>query len=94
MGSYFYWPKASPYRKGSPPGMEHFDNCPQPGETMIFVPSVLISNTAGTNLDTFGVPEEDQRVEGVCVYVNREKRFARYRYETPRGGEAFECFKF
>ena len=48
----------------------------------------------GFALRSYNVEDMTRTVTGICVYINRDHRFARYRYETELGGVAFECFKF
>lgn len=75
-------------------GTEFGPEGPEIGDKHVFTPAAFFSAITGFALRTFNVDDQARVVTGTCVYINEEHRFARYRYETDLGGEAFECFKF
>jgi len=63
---------------------------PEIGDTRTFVPHDLLDETGLTGYGREG----NGAVTGVCCFVNTRARWARYEYEHPGGGKAWECFKF
>lgn len=67
---------------------------PSIGSTRQFIPDALTAQNGGSMIASYGQDLEQIRVTGVCVYVNRRTRYARYEYPLPCGGKAHECFKY
>ena len=89
---YFYRNEAEQKRKGAP-GMIASGSAPEIGDTSVFIPAAELMQSYGnvTNAQEYIA---SIKVTGVCEYVNAAHHFARYRYPSPGGGSAFECFKF
>ena len=76
------------------PGPPKEAEAPEIGSIRTFIPMALTATNADTAIAGYGIIATAVRVTAECVYVNHKNRYARYRYITPRGEEAFECFKF
>lgn len=63
---------------------------PEIGDTRTFIPHDLLGEEGLTGFGRDG----DGYVTGVCCYVNTRARWARWEYEHPGGGKAWECFKY
>lgn len=70
------------------PGMS-----PEIGDTLEFIPHALWMSCLDSTLRTFARTNEVY-VTGVCCYINRRARWARYVYLQPDGSKAWECFKY
>ena len=66
---------------------------PEIGETKVFIPHALWMSNLGNSLQSYGRGGEIF-VTGVCCYVSRDHRLARYEYDQPGGGKGYECFKY
>lgn len=76
-------------RIGPPP----IGKAPEIGDTIQFIPHALKTINMGYSRE--GDTEfRGPIVTGICVLVNLKSGWARYRYEKPDGGVAWECFKF
>ena len=65
---------------------------PEIGDTLKFIPHALIQmKNASMALE---IGKEVRPVTGTCVSINRRARWARYEYDQPGGGKAWECFKY
>ena len=69
-------------------------DAPEIGSTRSFIPAVFLYAQGGSTLTSYGLGDDELRVTGVCVSVNRDHRLARYRFETKHGLIAHECFKY
>ena len=67
---------------------------PEIGDTIKFIPHALKHYNAGGGSEHNFCPVYGPVVTGTCVYVNEAGHWARFAYEQPGGGTAWECFKF
>jgi len=68
---------------------------PELGDTIKFIPHALKNYKAGGG--GFGqdlCPVYGPVVTGTCVFVNSKGHWARFEYEQPGSGIAWECFKY
>ena len=88
MKSYITTGSVATRRVPNSPSMD-----PEIGEELEFVPHALWMQDIDNTCRSFA-RVNDVYVRGVCCYVNRKARWARYEYEQPGGGKAWECFKY